>query len=233
MAPANLPYRFSLSGADAAGTFTVWEAIAADYDRRPIKPVVDMEAWYEGHLNDMPTGGKNCRATAWHCRRRAYFVIFAGSFGHTYGARGLAYQIAGDSWKQALYLPGGDDMGHIRELLESQARPFLKLGPDQSLITQGQSRSYDSHKQAARSADGSYAYVYSADGSGFSVDLTKLGGEGDEIAARWFNPREGGYQGATGPHDRIASQAFVPPGSPAADNDWVLVLHVSSAPIEP
>ncbi len=36
-----------------------------------------------------------------------------------------------------------------------------------------------------------YAHVYSAGGSGFSVDLTRLGGEGGEITAQWFDPREG------------------------------------------
>ncbi len=107
LAPANLPYRFRVprvddrvSGADVEGTLTVWEAIAADYNQTPAKPVIDMEAWYEGHLDDMPVGSTNCRATAWHCRRRAYFVILSGSFGHTYGAQGLAYQIKGDSWKK-------------------------------------------------------------------------------------------------------------------------------------
>ena len=136
LAPANLPYRFSLpgiedsvSGADVVGTHTVWEAIAADYNKHPIKPVIDLEAWYEDHLNDMPTGKKDCTASAWHCRRRAYFVIFAGSFGHTYGAQGLAYQIKGDSWKKALDLPGGEDIGLINQLLSSSDRPFIKLIP--------------------------------------------------------------------------------------------------------
>ncbi|MEA3224652.1 MAG: glycoside hydrolase family 140 protein [Planctomycetota bacterium] len=232
LAPANLPYyRFSVprvddkvSRADVKGMLTVWEVIAADYNRLPAKPVIDMEAWYEGHLDDMPVASTNCRATAWHCRRRAYFVIFAGSFGHTYGAEGLAYQIKGDSWKQGLRLPGGEDMGHITRLLSSPERPFLKLIPDQSLITRGQSRSYDSHKQAARASDGIYAYVYSADGSNFSVDLTRLGSKGKAIEAKWFNPRTGMYQEAGGPYDRATSQSFDPPGSPAADNDWILVL---------
>ncbi len=230
LAPASLPYLRSVSGWEDAGTLTVWEAIAADYEKSPAKPVIDLEAWYEGHLDDMLGGGRsNCRATAWHCRRRAYFVIFAGSFGHTYGAEGLAYQIKGDSWKQGLHLPGGEDMGHITRLLILPERPFLKLVPDQSLITSGQSSSYDSHKQAARASDGSYAYIYSADGSSFSVDLTRLGSRGEAIKAKWFNPRTGDYQATGGPYDRVTRQSFDPPGSPAADNDWILVLHVSSA----
>lgn len=225
LAPTSLPYLRSVSSWEVDGTLTVWEAIAADYEKSPTKPVIDLEAWYEGHLDDMLGGGRNnCKATAWHCRRRAYFTIFAGSFGHTYGAEGLAYQIKGDSWKKGLYLPGGEDMGHITRLLSLPERPFLKLIPDQSLITRGQSRSYDSHKQATRASDGSYAYVYSADGSDFSVDLTRLGGEGKAIEAKWFNPRMGNYQGTGGPYNRVTRHSFDPPGSPAADNDWILVL---------
>jgi len=232
LAPANLPYRYPIpgvadhvSGADVKGTFTVWEAIVDDYHRVPAKPVIDLEAWYEGHLDDMPVGGTKSRATAWHCRRRSYFVIFAGSFGHTYGAEGLAYQIKGDSWRRALALPGGEDMGHLARLLGSPDRPFHKLVPDQSLITAGQSRSYDSHKQAARACDGSFAYVYSADGTDFSIDLTRLGAEGDVISSRWFDPREGAYHVGPDHLKRATSQAFDPPKSPAVDNDWVLVLH--------
>lgn len=222
MAPRGLPFAPDAWGG-VPGTLTVWEAIAEDYNRRPVKPVIDLEAWYEGAPNDIENG-KHV-ATAWHCRRRAYFTIFAGAFGHTYGAHEL-WRVE-PNWRQALAYPGGDDMGHLRKLLDSQARPFLKLVPDQALITAGQSQSYDSHKQAARASDGSYAYVYSADGSGFSVNLAKLGGEGDKIAAQWFDPREGTYRETTGPHDRATSQVFVPPGSPAPGNDWVLVLHVA------
>ena len=235
LSPANLPFGRRIprvddkvSGEYVKGTFTVWEAIADDYNRTPAKPVIDLEAWYEGHLDDMPVLSTNTRATAWHCRRRAYFVILAGSFGHTYGAQGLAYQIKGDSWKQGLYLPGGEDMGHIAQLLGSPKRPLLKMAPDQSLITAGQSDSYDSHKQAARACDGSYAYVYSADGSDFALDLTKLGRDGDNIVAQWFDPREGVYHSMAKNPQRIFNQAFDPPGTPAPDNDWVLVLCTSS-----
>lgn len=235
LAPRNLPFWRSvpgvddkLSGALVKNTFTVWEAIADDYNRTPPKPVIDLEAWYEGAPDDMPVERTDTRATAWHCRQRAYFVIFAGSFGHTYGADSLAWQIKGDGWRKGLYLPGGEDMGHIARLLGAPQRPFLKLIPDQGLITAGQSQSYDSHKQAARASDGSYAYVYSANGSTFSVDLGRLGGKGVKISAQWFDPREGTYQAASGPYDRVTNQAFDPPGASAPDNDWILVLSALS-----
>ena len=129
------------------------------------------------------------------------------------------HELCTKGWKKGLHLPGGEDMGHIARLLSSPERPFLKLVPDQGLIAAGQSNSYDSHKQAARACDGSYAYVYSADGSGFSVDLSKLGGEGAEITAQWFDPREGVQQTKASKLKRDSGQAFDPPGTPAPDND--------------
>ena len=186
--------------------------------------MIDLEAWYEGAVDDMPVERTDSRATAWHCRQRAYFTILAGSFGHTYGAEaGLADQ--GDGGER-LHFAGGRHVGHSRNC-SAIPSAFLKL-VDQGLITAGQSQSYDSHKQAARAGDGSYAYIYSANGSTFSIDLSRLGSEGVKISSQWFDPREATYQAAGGPCDRVTSQAFDPPGSPAADNDWILVL--SAAP---
>ena len=206
------------------GTYTVWEAMAHDYNAYPTKPVIDLEGWYEGGLNEMDNG--TVVATAWHVRRRAYFVILAGSFGHTYGAWGL-WGVE-SNWQTALNYPGGDDMRHIRTLLESSARPYLKLVPDQNLISYGQGGpdDYDAHKQAARASDGSYAYVYSANGSNFSVNLIALGSSGQTISGLWFNPRDGSLSNVNlnNPYARIASQSFDPPGAPGAGNDWVLIL---------
>ena len=227
LAPTQLPFAASARPQkDVPRDFTVWEAITDDYNRSPVKPVIDLEAWYEGGLNDMDYGGSAGQvvATAWHCRRRAYFTVFAGAFGHTYGAWGLWN--VDPNWRDVLDYPGGYHMGHLKDLLSLASRPFLKLVPDQSLITSGQSSSYDSHKQAARASDGSYAYIYSSNGSNFSVDLTRLGSDGEKIKAQWFNPRTGDYQGAGGPYDRITSQSFDPPGSPSSGNDWILTMEV-------
>jgi len=233
-APDNLPYRFSVpevpdhvSGADILGNFTAWEAIESDYNKLPVKPVIDLEAWYENGPDDMPVNATGSIATPWHVRSRAYFTIFAGAFGHTYGAYRLAYDVEGDSWRQALELPGGIQMGYIAKLLGDEERSFLKLTPCQELITYGQSRSYDSHKQAALASDGSYAYVYTADGSNFSLDLTKLGKSGSIISSRWYNPRDGMFLINVEKLERVTNQLFTPPSSLSQDDkDWVLVLTV-------
>ena len=51
---------------------------------KPMKPVIDGEPVYE----DIPQGLHDPNETRWHdgdVRRYAYWSVFAGSFGHTYG----------------------------------------------------------------------------------------------------------------------------------------------------
>ncbi len=67
------------------------------------------------------------------------------------------------------------------------------------------------------------------DGSGFSVDVSKLGSEGDRITAQWFDPREDVYRKLADDSERLSEQAFDPPGAPGADNDWILVLSAAAA----
>ena len=204
------------------GAPNVWTAIENDYNKKPNKPTLDAEAVYEG-----PNFGKNRYDGADHARRRAYWTIFAGAFGHTYGASGVwdsgTHKYPGHGrldWKKQMDLEGAYDMGHLRALLES--KPQINRIPDQSLIVSGQSSSYDGHSQAARDMNGDYAFIYIVDGRTIGVDLSKL--KGPRVEAKWFNPRDGKYQGA-GTHGRTGSKSFDPPGRTGANNDWVLVLE--------
>jgi len=206
-----------------AGNWTVWEAIEADYQRQPAKPVIDAEAWYEGSgpIGDPKAIFRNGGARAYHVRRRAYFTVFAGAAGHTYGAQGVWDKKINSTktWRSALELPGARQIGYFGRLLGS--RPVLTRIPDQNLIVRGQSDDYDSHAQAVRGSDGSYAFIYIADGHDISVDLTKLSHK--RIKATWFNPRDGRYANL-GEFQSIRSQTFDPPGIARIGNDWVLVL---------
>ena len=221
---------------EGRGDLSAWEVIARDFERRPTKPVLDAEAWYEGPEKDPPEHveelrpkprkfGQGCSSQACHARRRAYFTVFAGAFGHTYGADGL-WTVDKDEephWRAAMEYPGGNQMRYLGQLLAS--RPVLSRIPDQSMIVAGQSDSYDSHIQATRDTDGSYALVYVADGHGFAVDLTKMAG--DEIIARWYSPRDGGTID-TGKVEKSDRASFEPPGTPHFANDWVLILEAET-----
>ena len=193
--------------------------IKQDYNKTPIKPTIDAEARYEGQGN-----------TPLWVRRKAYWATFAGAFGHTYGhfslwkiVRDQDTQYSGEpTWDEALSAEGGDDMRHLKALIES--RPMLDRIPDQSLITVSEG-TFDDRLQATRGEDGSYAMVYSSNGRSFDIDLSKLDGSAG-LVGWWFDPRDGSVQQIL---DAIASSGTMTFTPPSFGDDWVLVLDAADA----
>ncbi len=211
-------------------TWTVWEAIEYDYNKmynkRP-KPTLDSEAWYENNKDF-------CGATAFQIRRRAYFTILAGAFGHTYGAGGIwdglsAEKKCSKSALEALEYPGANDIGHLSMLLHSLGGDYLKLKPNQSIILEGNSNNYDFHIQASVTSDKRNAFIYSASDFPYTIDLTDF--PGNAILAKWFNPRNGKYQHSSDLHITLDNTPyeFDPPGEDGAGHDWLLVLKILDA----
>ena len=227
-----------------------YDLIAADYDRIPVKPVIDGEGGYEGYN----------RIEAYLVRRIAYCGVFAGGAGYTYGANGVfgatskswrnpagraakadatGRRGAGDGspgvqdgevpsrapalpWKQALQLPAASQMQYLRDLIES--RPMLLRIPDQWLLVNDPMGTSD-RIQACRASDGSYAFIYTATGAKLDVRLVdriyeKL--SGTSIKAYWYDPRLGTSTNI-GEFPKTESRQFTPPSS-GRGNDWVLVL---------
>ena len=183
---------------------------------------MDSEAWYENNKD-------HCGTTPFNIRRRAYYTILSGAFGHTYGAGGIWDGLTGKngcsgSYEDALEYPGSYDIGHCSVFFHSLGNDYVKMRPDQSFIIRGQSSSYDMHIQASVAKDSSFAVVYSGDDSKYSLDLTKM--KPGSIKARWFDPRNGVYQtDFESPYSNTnADQTFDPPGNFGSGNDWVLYL---------
>jgi hypothetical protein len=201
-----------------------YNLIAQDYDRQPTKPCLDGEPNYE----DMPVNMNpaNGYFSAYDARKAAYWALFAGAHGHTYGANGVFQFWDGRQpdhfsprrpWRDAIALPGAAQLQYARRLLES--RPFLDRIPDQSLLASDPGTGTD-HVQATRAASGSYAFIYSASGQPFSVDSSRLVGQ--THSAHWYDPRTGAAH-YLGSFPSGGSRSFEPP-TRGADNDWVLVL---------
>lgn len=202
--------------------------ITADYNRTPAKPVLDGEPGYEDH----PSGfnAKNGYLDDYDTRKFAYWALFAGAPGHTYGCHDVwqfystarpAVTAARTTWKTALDLPGATQVGLARRLMES--RPILSRVPDDSLVVSDRGKCTDLIR-ATTGDGGHYAMVYSASGRPFSVDLAKL--KGERFRACWFDPRTGNAKalesvGRSGPHE------FKPP-TQGKGQDWVLVLDDES-----
>jgi hypothetical protein len=195
--------------------------IAADHALQPPKPCLDGEPRYENH----PVNWKAEKGwfDDFDVRQAAYWALFAGAHGHTYGCHDVWQMMAPgrkpisaarNSWFEVLDLPGANQMRHARALLESQ--PFLSRVPEPTLIVDPGTGA--DHAVATR-GDG-YAFVYLPTGKPVTVTLGRLVGE--QVRAAWFNPRDGSTtKGEWVPN--TGTREFVPPSS-GRGNDWVLQL---------
>jgi hypothetical protein len=94
-----------------------WEMIARDYDRRPVKPVLDGEPNYEDHPIDPfsrkwePRYG---RFNDYDVRKQGYRSVFSGACGYTYGHHSIwqfyktpfePINYPAFAWDEAIYRP--------------------------------------------------------------------------------------------------------------------------------
>ena len=206
------------------GRKTTWQRIADDYQRKPTKPVLDGEPLYEDHPIGFRAAKEHGYSLDAHIRQRAYWHVFAGSFGITYGhhsvwqffepgRRGVNGPIL--YWREALLRPGGEQIRHLRALIES--RPMLSRVPDASLVADPLG---GPDYVAATRGDG-YAFIYSAQGRPFKAVLGKISGE--RVTGWWFNPRNGAAE-KIGTWPNEGTRDFTPHLHGGFGTDYVLVL---------
>jgi hypothetical protein len=201
-----------------------WIKIGADYKQSPTKPVMDGEPLYEDH----PIGFRQAAEFGYsldaHVRQRAYWDVFSGSFGHTYGNHSVWQMYAPGKrpingpllyWYEAIHRPGAAQMQYIRALIES--RPFLVRVPDQSIVV----NQLDGPDYIAATRGDDYLFVYSAQGRTFTVNLGKI--TGSKVKAWWYNPRTGTSE-EIGTFDNQGQREFDPPSHGGFGTDVVLVL---------
>mgnify|MGYP001363325550 CR=1 FL=1 len=196
--------------------------VTDDYNRRPIKPVLDGEPRYEDHPIDFKP--ENGYFNDIDTRQAAYWAVFAGACGHTYGHHSIWSMNTKPGecftmhWRDAMLRPGGAQMQYVRKLIES--RPFLERVPDQSLVVDPLS-GFD-YIMATRGED--FIFVYTPTGSELEVNMGKISGQ--KVKAYWFDPRTG-EASFFGEFENKGTMRFTPPSS-GRGNDWVLVLDDSS-----
>ena len=205
-----------------------WLLAENDYQLTPTKPVFDAEATYEAQLLDHASCEFNGDVwTAFGCRRRAYWSVFAGAFGHTYGSNGV-YQFHQeddpmdiwsplDYWDVAIDYPGAFHMGHLRALIES--RPFFTRVPGQDFLISPIDDDVPTHVHASRDSLGRYAMVYVP---GADRDVTVNMGliTGSTARAWWYSPVTG-ESSVIGEYNSSGTRTFTTPGD---SEDWVLLI---------
>jgi hypothetical protein len=213
-----------------------YKATLDDYNRQPVKPVIDGEPIYEDHpINFKPD--ENGHSVATDVRRPLYWDLFSGAFGHTYGHHSVWQMFAPDKnpinrplmpWFEAIDQPGAAQMIHGRLLMES--RPFLSRIPDNSIVVTSDVSSAVPGTGAysfvaTRDLNGKYAMVYVPVGRRFSVKMDVI--KGSEVVAWWYNPRNG-EASKIGKYKNTGTQTFNTP-APGESLDWILVLDDESA----
>lgn len=202
-----------------------WKYVRDDYSLSPVKPTIDGEPSYEG----IPQGLHDPAEPFWNAddvRRYAYWSVFAGAFGFTYGHSAIMQMYKGDTnpgygvretWTEALNAEGATQMKYLKNLLLS--KPYFERIPDQSLIAVKQGEKYN-YQIATRGKD--FAFIYTYNGREINVAMGKI--EGQKVKASWFNSRTGETT-FFGNFENEGTKTFDPPGEMKDGNDWVLVLE--------
>lgn len=202
-----------------------WKYVNNDYSKTPVKPTIDEEPSYEG----IPQGLHDTLQPYWtsdDVRRYAYWSVFAGGFGFTYGENSVmqfhkptdkhSSYGAKENWTEAINLPGSGQMQFLKNLMLSC--PFLERVPDQSLIADENGLKYD-YLVATRGND--YAMIYTYTGRNIPVQMGKIAG--NKLKALWYKPKDGTIT-EIGEFENSGIHEFNPPGKPSNGNDWVLIL---------
>jgi hypothetical protein len=202
-----------------------WKYMASDYNLSPVKPSLDGEPSYES----IPQGlhdPSQPRWTAADVRRYAYWSVFAGGCGFTYGHNAvMQFHKSGDpdaaygvkeNWDEALNAQGASQMVWLKSLILS--KPYFERVPAQEILAGENGKKYD---YVAATRGKNFAFAYTCNGSDISIDSDRLGWK--EYKASWYNPRDGSYSPA-GTYKTGGINTFDAPGEIASGNDWVLVL---------
>ena len=202
-----------------------WRYVLDDYAKSPPKPVLDGEPSYE----NIPQGlhdGSQPYWTAADARRYAYWSVFAGACGHTYGdnavmqfhapTSGAADYSPRNYWYEAIDDPGAGQMRHLGALMRS--RPYFDRVHDADAIVSGSGPRHE-HVIATRGRD--FLMVYSYSGKPFELRLGTISAA--SLRAWWYSPRDGRAQ-AAGVVPNTGTRRFTPPGQPGEGHDWVLLL---------
>ena len=217
-----LDFNMHQTGHGLAEKSTPWARIAADYERTPVKPVLDGEPLYEDHPLAFASKVNGYSFDA-HIRQRAYWDVFSGACGHTYGNHSVWQMYAPGRqpingpllhWYEAIHRPGAAQMQYVRTLIES--RPYLSRVPDTSIVA----NPLDGADRIVATRGDGYVFVYSAQGRPFTVNMGKVSGE--KVKAWWYNPRTGTNR-EIALYENTGTREFVCP-SEGFGSDWVLVL---------
>jgi hypothetical protein len=146
------------------------------YERKPHKPVVNGEAWYEG------------MASAKQAAAMGYLSMLSGCFGYTYGVTG---QGGDDELDELLNRTGAAYMTYLHDFF-ADIDGGRCLIPRHELI-ENQKPDYRDKDVLAVTEDGATYVAFLREGGEIRLDLSGVSGR---LNGKWFNPATGEYGNA-------------------------------------
>ncbi len=203
-----------------------WRYVARDLAMDPPKPTVDGEPSYELILQGLHDRSQPYWRE-WDVRRYAYWSVFAGAMGHTYGDNSIQQMYANPlkpggygvrfPWWQACHHVGSGEMGILRTLMESV--DYQHGAPAQQLLRSEQGEKYH---RISLFAGKDFLMAYDYLGEAFAVDLTPW--QGRTLHAWWMNPVSGCRSYFAELTGKTEAQVR-PVARLTQDNDWVLLIR--------
>ncbi len=218
-----------------------YEIVAKEYENPHVRPVWDGEPAYEMMITTFPPVDESYHGT-WMVRRRAYWSLLSGSFGHTYGHASVWCSIGEKergimtkySWYEALQSEGSGQMKYLREIMED-LRLMTCLPASGIVDGQDGSEEMNRHVAVSEDAEGSFLGAYLPSGGSAAFALEKLPVpltlQEDCLYGWWWNPSEGKFYDWKNQPAESAQAISVTDGrlsvtapTEGEERDWVLIL---------
>ena len=197
--------------------------VQEDLKACPGKPTLDGEPSYEL----IPHGLHDGAQPYWQApdvRRYAYWSVFTGAAGHTYGDNAImqflkpGYKPAYSAlsyWDEAMHDPGSGQMTHLKHLCGQMA--FEKGRSAQEFILNNGAR--HAYRAAFLTPRGLMVYAY----EGETIDVNTALLPFENLQAAWFDPVSGAFS-PMGTAEKAACVQFKLPNRRESANDWVFLL---------
>lgn len=218
-----------------------YELVSYEYDRKNVMPVWDGEPAYEM----MPTSFPDFDTFhgPYMVRKRAYWSLLSGAFGHTYGHCSVWPSISEKernpmfrlTWYEALSGEGAEQMRHLRAFMDD-IRP-MELIPCNEILSYGED-TLETHQQAAASEDGTTVCVYLPAGGRTQLKLAECVRKASEVNVWWYQPKDGRFYDMDGKETADAvkqrltdGKLFVEAPGDGEENDWILIVKTDDTGI--
>lgn len=201
-----------------------WKYVQRDLSKTPIKPTVDGEPSYEHILQGLHDETQPYWQVS-DVRRYAYWSVFEGACGHTYGDNSVmqffkksekkgAFGVK-DTWEIGIDHPGSFQMKHLYDLMNSI--DFIHGNAAEELLAGKQKEKYD---RVSIFAGEDYILCYNYSGIPFQLNIAKYKGELKKVY--WFDPETGEYTFNQYIKDKDTLNIVPPPGK--ENKDYVVKI---------